>query len=74
MYLCDKFEINYFLEKFLKDKDNFKDFGVIIIKDFLWGNCISIIVIKVNKILGFIKWLVGIVNVNVFFMLYKFFV
>lgn len=74
MYLCDKLVINYFLEKFLKDVIYFKDFGVILIKDFLWGYYISIIVNKVNKVLGFIKCLVGIVNINVFFMLYMFLV
>ena len=67
----DKSETNYFLEKSLKDLDNFKDLGVTITRGLSWGNHISIIVTKANKILGSIKRSVGTANANVFSMLYK---
>ena len=67
----DESETNYFLEKPLKDVDNFKDLDVTITKDLSWGNRISITVTKANKILGSIKWSVGTANANVFSMLYK---
>ena len=67
----DKSETNYFLEKPLKDVDNFKDLGVTITRDLSRGNHISISVIKANKILGSIERSVGTANANVFSMLYK---
>ena len=67
----DESETNYFLEKPLKDVDNFKDLDVTITKDLSWGNRISITVTKANKILGSIKRSVGPANANVFSMLYK---
>ena len=67
----DESETNYFLEKPLKDVDNFKDLGVTITKDLSWGNRISITVTKANKILGSIKRSVGTANANVFSMLHK---
>ena len=67
----DKSETNYFLEKPLKDVDNFKDLGVTITKDLSWGNRISITVTKANKIIGSIKRSVGTANANVFSMLHK---
>ena len=70
----DKSETNYFLEKPLKDVDNFKDLGVTITKDLSWGNRISITVTKANKILGSIKRSVGTANANVFSMLHKYLV
>ena len=73
-HLRDKSETNYFLEKPLKDVDNFKDLGVIITRDFSWGNHISITVNKANVVLGSIKRSVGTANANVFSMLYKFLV
>ena len=60
-----------FLEKPLKDVDNFKDLGVTITRDLSWGNHISITVNKANKVLGSIKRSVGTANTNVFSMLYK---
>ena len=65
----DKSETNYFLEKPLKDVDNFKDLGVTITKDLSWGNGTSITVTKAKKILGSIKRSVGTANANVFSML-----
>ena len=62
----DESETNYFLEKPLKDVDNFKDLDVTITKDLSWGNRISITVTKANKILGSIKRSVGTANANVF--------
>ena len=56
------------------DEDNFKDLGVTVTKDLSWGNRISITVNKDNKgskVLGSIKRSVGIVNTDVFSMLYK---
>ena len=67
----DRSETNYFLEKPLKDVDNFKDLGVTITRDLSWGNHISITVNKANKVLGSIKRSVGTANTNVFSMLYK---
>ena len=67
----DKSETNYFLEKPLKDVDNFKDLGVTITRDLSWSNHISITVNKANKVLGSIKRSVGTANANVFSMLYK---
>ena len=61
----------FFLEKPLKDVDNFKDLGVTITRDLSWGNHISITVNKANKVLGSIKRSVGTANTNVFSMLYK---
>ena len=40
-HLRDKSETNYFLEKSLKDEDNFKDLGVTIFRDLSWGYPIS---------------------------------
>ena len=40
-HLRDKSETNYFLEKPLKDVDNFKDIGVTITRDLSWGDHIS---------------------------------
>jgi len=67
----DRSETNYFLEKPLKDADNFKDLDVTITRDLSWGNHISIIVNKANKVLGSIKRSVRTANTNVFSMLYK---
>lgn len=48
IYLRDNFMIDYILSKFLKDVDIFMDFSVmILVKDFLWGNYVSMIVNKV---------------------------
>ena len=67
----DRSKTNYFLEKPLKNVDNFKDLGVTITRDLSWGNHISITVNKANKVLGSIKRSVGTANTNVFSMLYK---
>ena len=68
---CDKSETNYFLEKPLKDVDNFKDLVVTITRDLSRRDHISITVTKANKILASIKRSVGTTNANVFSMLYK---
>ena len=67
----DRSETNYFLDKPLKDVDNFKDLGVTITRDLSWGNHISLTVNKASKVLGSIKRSVGTANTNVFSMLYK---
>ena len=61
-HLHDKSDTNYFLEKSLKDVDNFKDLSVTITRDLSWGYHISYTVNKVNKVLGSIKCSVGTTN------------
>ena len=67
----DRSETNFFLDKPLKDVDNFKDLSVTITRDLSWGNHISLTVNKANKVLGSIKRSVGTANTCVFSMLYK---
>ena len=46
----DRSNFNYFLEKSLKDVDNFKDLGITITRDLSRGNHIGIAVNKANKV------------------------
>ena len=66
-HLRDKSETNYFLEKSLKDVDDFKDLGVTITRDLSWGYHISYTVNKSNEVLGSIKCSLGTANSNHFF-------
>ena len=71
IYVISQKPIIYFLEKSLKDVDNFKDLDVTITRDLSWGYHISYTVNKVSNVLGCIKHSVGTANSNVFSMLYK---
>lgn len=52
-----------------------KDFGIIIIKDFIWNNYLKVIVFKVNRKMGFIKRnCFVLLNIKILILLYIFLV
>lgn len=77
IYNCDKFVLYYFFVlcgEYLSLVSIVKDFGIIILYDFLWILYVVEVVNKVNKVFGLIKWIIGFVNKEIFFILYKVFV